>query len=226
MRTITLITLLFSVSNLIAQNEESFIHSDDFTLEEFLAKEVSSPTNFQANINYAQESVQLTWESTPATKSDYFIIQKSKDKNTWETVAIIFGSPHTSRFTNYLHTDYRLSEDISYYRLKQITQQGEAVFSNISPIKYIKTKNNIAGINLSPSITDIHTNIAYEEIFDKEILLVVRDKKGKEFYSKALLNLEEEAIVAVPIEKEIPSGEYLITASSENQIYSQNIIIK
>jgi|GEM_PF-1498501 len=232
MRITTIITLLFFITNLSAQNEEAFIHSDDLTLEEFLANEIKSPTisltNLQANIDCSQKNVQLTWKSTPSTKSNHFIIQKSEDKSTWENVATVFGSAHIDRSTEYLHTDYNLSKDISYYRLKQVNKKGEEVFSNVFPVKYVKTKDNIAGINLDPSILDENTknNIAYEEIFEKEILLVIRDNKGDEFYSKAFLNLEEEAIVAVPIEKEIPSGNYLITATSENQIYSQNIKIK
>ncbi|MCO6500133.1 MAG: hypothetical protein J5I47_07115 [Vicingus serpentipes] len=221
------LSLLFSLFNLSAQNETTLLLSEDVSLEEFLAKEISSTpiaiTSLEANIDYAQKCVQLTWTSTPLTKSNQFIIEKSADKNTWETVATVFGSSHINRSTEFLHSDYNLSENISYYRLKQVE-----IFSNVFPVKYIKTKNNIAGINLYPSTSENNTtpNIAYEEVFEKEILLVIRDNKGDEFYSKALLNLENEAIVATPIEKEIPSGDYLITATSENQIYSQNIKIK
>ena len=217
--------------NLSAQNETTLLLSEDVSVEEFLAKEISSPpiaiTSLEANIDYAQKCVQLTWTSTPLTKSSQFIIEKSIDKNTWETVATVFGSSHINRSTEFLHSDYNLSENISYYRLKQVAQEEE-IFSNVFPVKYVKTKNNIAGINLHPSTSENSTtsNIAYEEVFEKEILLVIRDNKGDEFYSKALLNLEDEAIVAIPIEKEIPSGDYLITATSENQIYSQNIKIK
>jgi len=233
MRALTTLTLLFFISlNLFSQNEELFLQSDDLSLAEFLEKEIStetvSITSLEANIDYAQKCVQLTWTSSPLTKSNQFIIEKSTDKNTWETIATIFGSPHINRSTEFLHNDYQLVDNTSYYRLKQIDQKGNELFSNIFPVKYVKTKDNIAGINLYPFASESNTNphIAYEEIFEKEILLVIRDNKGYEFYSKALLNLENEAIVVTPVEKEIPSGEYLITATSENQLYSQNIKVK
>ena len=68
-------------------------------------------------------------------------------------------------------------------------------------------------------------NIAFEEIFEKEILVVIRDIKGNEFYSKVAINARDNALIAIPVKDQIPSGDYLITATSENQIYSQNVTI-
>ena len=77
-------------------------------------------------------------------------------------------------------------------------------------------------MNLHPDCSEDYKiiNIAFEEI-----LVVIRDKKGNKFYSKIVINIEDEALVAVPVESIIPKGEYLITATSENQIYSQNVTI-
>ena len=85
-----------------------------------------------------------------------------------------------------------------------------------------------AGMNLHPDFSEGQKiiNIAFEEVFEKEILIVLRDKNGKEYYSKVIFNIEDEKLVAIPVEKEIPEGDYLITATSENQLYSQNIVIR
>ena len=82
-------------------------------------------------------------------------------------------------------------------------------------------------MNLHPDFAEDYKiiNIAFEEVFEKEILVVIRDKKGNEFYSKVVINVEDEVLVAVPVGNEIPSGDYLITATSENQIYSQNVTV-
>ncbi|MFT7613828.1 MAG: hypothetical protein ACI9J3_002808 [Parvicellaceae bacterium] len=58
------------------------------------------------------------------------------------------------------------------------------------------------------------------------MLVVLRDIQGKEFYSKAAVNIENGKLVGVPIDVKIPAGVYLITTSFENQMYSQKLIVK
>ncbi len=60
----------------------------------------------------------------------------------------------------------------------------------------------------------------------EEVLLVIRDVKGREFFSKVIVNIIDGNLVGLPIESVIPSGIYLITATSENQIYSQKLIVR
>ena len=54
----------------------------------------------------------------------------------------------------------------------------------------------------------------------------MRDVTGKEFYSKVMINVENSTLIGLPTETDIPSGIYIITATSENQIYSQKLLIK
>ena len=129
--------------------------------------------------------------------------------------------------TEFFHLDDNPSSNLSYYRLKSINKDGKESISNIVPVNYLKKQGATAGMNLHPDFSEDYKiiNIAFEEVFEKEILIVIRDKRGNEFYSKVIINVEDDSLVAVPIEQEIPKGDYLITATSENQIYSQNVTV-
>ncbi len=185
--------------------------------------------SFEANVDYNQKGVQLQWDVTSNNNASKFIIEKSADKSTWIEVSTVFGAAHKKQDLNYLFVDFMPLENLSYYRIIQVEESGQESVSNVVPVNYVLTEYNTAGVSLFPIALDDNefkiTNIAWEEVFEKEILLVLRDKKGDEFFSKAVINIEEEKLIAVPVEAEIPSGEYLITATSENQIYSQNITI-
>ncbi|MCB0402643.1 MAG: hypothetical protein KDD41_11205 [Flavobacteriales bacterium] len=185
--------------------------------------------SLQANVDYTQHGVQLKWNITAENLSYKFIIEKSADKSIWIEVSTVYGAAHKQQDMEYFYVDFMPLENLSYYRIVQVTETGDESLSNTIPVNYVLTEYNTAGVSLFPISTDGEafkiSNIHWEEVFDHEILLVLRDKKGEEFYSKAVINIENEKIIAVPIEKQIPSGEYLITASSENQIYSQNITI-
>ena len=227
MKALTILITFLSFLSLSAQEADNS-NSLQASLNKALAKEKSHIEDFQANIDPSKKVVQLKWSSSSLNKADQFIIEKSNDKVTWQEVATIYGAEHKDQEMEYLHLDYAPLNNLSYYRLKQKDKDGSIQISNIVPVNYVAIDGNMAGTNLFPVLTSdkIVVNIAFEEIFDKEILLVIRDKNGKEFYSKVIINIEDEALVAVPIENEVPKGDYLITATSENQIYSQNIVIK
>ncbi|PCJ26536.1 MAG: hypothetical protein COA97_05515 [Flavobacteriales bacterium] len=225
MKTLTLLFSLALCVNLLAQQENNSLQA---SLNKALANnDESKILNFEANVDLSQNAIQLKWESTPETNANSFVIEKSGDKLVWKEIATIYGASHNARTTEFLHLDFQPTENISYYRLKSKNDENKESFSNIVPVNYLNKEGATAGMNLHPNFSEDYkiVNIAFEEIFEKEILIVIRDKKGNEFYSKVIINIENESLIAVPIEKEIPSGDYLITATSENQIYSQNITI-
>jgi len=225
MKTLSAFITCILFLNLSAQEETNSLQA---SLNNALNKDNSKIVNFEANVDLSKDAVQLKWESSPETNASAFIIEKSTDKMNWKEVATVYGASHNARATDFLHIDFQPIENISYYRLKSKNDENTETFSNIVPVNYLKKEGATAGMNLHPNFSEDYKiiNIAFEEILEKEILIVVRDKNGKEFYSKVIINIEDESMVAVPIEKEIPRGNYLITATSENQIYSQNIIFK
>ncbi|PCJ01481.1 MAG: hypothetical protein COB15_00745 [Flavobacteriales bacterium] len=240
MRTlITLITITFCF-NLSAQSlqeslnkalkkeqtntEENSLQS---SLNKALKKGDATITSFEANVDLELDAVQLKWEKSFAINTASYIIEKSANKEDWLEIATIYGAPHVNQPTEFFHLDDNPSSNLSYYRLKSINKDGKESISNIVPVNYLKKQGATAGMNLHPDFSEDYKiiNIAFEEVFEKEILIVIRDKRGNEFYSKVIINVEDDSLVAVPIEQEIPKGDYLITATSENQIYSQNVIV-
>ena len=225
MRTFSLIVTLITCLSLSAQE-----NSLQASLNKALKADKEITTNFtslEANIDLSLNAVQLKWENLKTTKTKQFIIERSADNATWSEVSTVFGAPHVNQPTEFYHLDYSPTENISYYRLKALSTDGDEILSNVVPVSYLKKEGATAGMNLHPDFSEDFkiVNIAFEEVFEKEILIVIRDKKGTEYYSKVLLNVEDDFLVAVPIDQDIPKGDYLITATSENQIFSQNVVV-
>ena len=223
MKTLSLLITLIACLSLTAQEDNSLQAS----LNKALKADKVQLTNLEANVDLSKDAIQLKWENSAASSTDEFIIERSIDKMSWEAVASVYGASHKSQTTEFFHIDFQPLDNLSFYRLTSKSKDGKETSSNIVPINYLKKDGATAGMNLHPDFSEDYKviNIAFEEIFEKEILVVIRDKKGKEFYSKVVINVEDESLIAVPIENEIPKGDYLITATSENQIYSQNITI-
>lgn len=228
MKLIALLTTLTLIRGINAQdNGQSSLQA---SLNKALIEQNQGETGlvtFEANVDLEKNAVQLKWKSSPETTTDTYIIEKSLDKLNWKEVAAVYGAGHKAQATEYFHIDFEPMANLSYYRIRLVQNNNEA-YSNVVPVNYMRNEGPTAGMNLDPAyaMDNKAVTIAFEEVFEKEILMVVRDQKGEEYYSIVEINIENEELVAVPVEREIPTGDYLIVASSENQLYSQNVSIR
>jgi len=226
-------TRLLFLINLILIVLTSFLpvsaqnNSAQTSLNKTLHKSKQPPIFLSVHVNLQQDLVQLKWNHNKEDSTKKFIIEKRTNHNEWKELTTVNCASHKKIAINYFHVDFFPSLYLSYYRLKSIGSDGIIDYSNITPVYYNKYKGKLAGIKVYPDFSQSHKiiNIAFEEVFDKELLVVIRNKKGVEYYSKVIINVEKELLVAVPIDQEIPKGVYLITATSEDEIYSQNVTI-
>jgi len=182
--------------------------------------------SFEANVN--DDRVDIKWVTSAEINNNFFTVERSVDAKNWEEIIVTVGAGNSNQLLEYFEADYEPLMDISYYRLKQTDYNGDFSYSNIVPVKFVKDNNGDGTINLFPSPASVGetVNIEFKNIFEAELLVVLRDIQGKEFYSKVIVNIEDGKLIGVPIETHIPAGVYLITATSENQMYSQKLIIK
>lgn len=181
--------------------------------------------SFIVNVN--EDRVEIKWITASEVNNDYFTIEKSSNGKKWEQVSIVKGAGNSNQIVEYFESDYSPIKGISYYRLKQTDFNGAYSYSSVVPVKYVKN-NNEPSISLFPSPVNRgkEVKIMFNDIFEEKILVVLRDVKGQDYYSKVILNVEDGVLTAIPIDSSLKSGVYLVTASSENQIYSKKILVK
>lgn len=174
-----------------------------------------------------ENTIQLTWITASEINNDYFTIEKSVDAKVWETVLIINGAGNSSQIIEYTETDFNPISGISYYRLKQTDFDGRFEYFNIVPVKY-STSIEEDELSIFPNPATQGGNISINHNFNStdEILVVLRDLQGKEFYSKIHIITNKDELIGFPIDYEIPKGIYFIVATSENKIHSKKLIIK
>ncbi|NQX96622.1 MAG: T9SS type A sorting domain-containing protein, partial [Flavobacteriales bacterium] len=159
--------------------------------------------------------------------NDYFTIERSGDAKNWEEIMNVSGAGNSNQTITYFDTDYEPLGGVSYYRLKQTDFNGDFSYSNIVPVEFeINISKGTLSVFPNPIRIGEELIVDFRDVFESELIVVLRDITGKEFYSKILLNIEGDQLIGIPIDAAIPAGIYLITATSENQIYSQKLIIK
>jgi hypothetical protein len=180
--------------------------------------------SFTAHLN--SDKVDLAWTTATEKNNDYFTIQRSKDAQNFEDLFQVDGSGNSTSILNYFDIDRSPYEGLSYYRLAQTDFNGFISHSNIVPIDY--NPNGESSIDLFPNPSD-ESSISYLELNqfgEQEVLVVLRDVLGKELFTKVVVTKSNNELVSLNQDGNLPKGAYLITASSNNKIYSKRLIVK
>lgn len=182
-----------------------------------------SLVSFKAYI--IEEAVVLEWITSTETNNDYFTIERSVDAKRWEELMEINGAGNSSQFIEYIEKDYEPLDGISYYRLKQTDFNGDVFYSNTESVKF---ENDNFSLNLFPNPINFGETLEvdFNRITGKKVFLVMRDVTGRTYFSRTIIDYEEEGILGIPFNKSIPAGVYLITASSENDVFSKKLIVR
>lgn len=167
--------------------------------------------------------VDITWQTASEKHNDYFTVERSKDGINFEAIAIVKGSSNSNFIINYGETDFAPINGISYYRLKQTDQNGNFTYSRAVSVNYHFTTTELK-VFPNPNNGDFEINLVGFE--NKEVLIVVKDVAGKEYFSKVVLTQKEDELIAVDKAGNLPPGVYLVTASSINMLYSKRIIVR
>lgn len=179
--------------------------------------------NFNAIMNSGK--VDLTWSTASERNNDYFTIEKSKDGFNFETVTLVSGAGNSTSIIEYTDVDYKPYSGISYYRLKQTDYNGLFSYSKIVSVNYFFGDDGIT-IYPNPATVESGFNLNITGLENQEILVVIRDIAGREFYSKISFITENKQLIAIDTDKKLAAGTYLVIASSNNKIYSQRLIIR
>ncbi|MCW3083239.1 MAG: hypothetical protein JWP12_605 [Bacteroidetes bacterium] len=179
--------------------------------------------NFNAIKNGS--AVDVTWETASETNNDYFTIEKSRDGITFETAGTVDGAGNSTGMIRYADKDYSPYSGISYYRLKQTDFNGHSTYSDLVPVNYYFGDDGIT-IYPNPAGSDEPLTMSITGLENQQVLVVVRDVSGKEFYSKVIITATNKEIIAIDPDQKLVAGTYIVIASSNNKLYSKKLIIR
>ncbi|MBL4625666.1 MAG: T9SS type A sorting domain-containing protein [Flavobacteriales bacterium] len=183
--------------------------------------------NFEVRPN--GDEVAIQWTTATEINNSHFTVEKSLDIKKWKEVIKVEGAGNSNQLIDYTETDVELLEGTSYYRLKQTNYDGTYSYSSTVSVKYIRREDDMKGsINLYPNPVTAGgvTRIELYAIIEQEVVVILTDLRGKEHFSKTMVNTEENLSITVTNKKALPPGIYIVTVSSTGQLYQQKLIVK
>ncbi|HPS64040.1 MAG TPA: T9SS type A sorting domain-containing protein [Ignavibacteria bacterium] len=184
--------------------------------------------SFMSNIN--GRDVTLTWKTEKEINNAGFEIErKSYGTDIWVKAGFTAGKGNSNNITTYTFTDNKLNSGKYNYRLKQIDNNGNYEYYELSgivdvslPVKYSLSQNYPNPFNPS-------TKIDYDLPFDSKVKIALYDITGREAF--ILMNETKQAgyYTAVLNASSLSSGIYFyrITASSggNNFIMTKKMVL-
>lgn len=157
------------------------------------------------------KAVQLTW-SAFAENTVSFVLEKSRNGVVYDTIT----SGQTFQVnTDHIETDFSPYEGTSWYRLRMTDAAGNVSYSNVVPVRFLQG-------NPIP----LFTPLVESSKEDDTLLVVVTDNTGNEYYSKVIINIDGNPVLATDLENRLHSGCYQIVACSDQNFYSRSLTVR
>jgi hypothetical protein len=117
------------------------------------------------------EKAALQWETATERNAKAFIVEKSTDAKSFAPIGTV-AAKGGNELTNYNFDDAKLSEDINYYRLKMVDNDGSFKYSNTVAIK-LGSKGSSKGLSLFPNPVNDHITIDHAAANEGAIIRIV-----------------------------------------------------
>ncbi len=209
--------------NMDADGGTNRIYLDDFSSDADLYVEPILPVRWgNLSAKVAGKAVELDWVTVLEENNDRFEIERSTDGTNFELVGMIGGSGTTSTPIGYHYIDEQAPEGLIYYRLRQVDYDGRSAHS---PIVTASLETAFAfKVYPNPLSSSEPASLQLEGVeADQEVLVVLYTSMGDQVYTKVIT---DGAGGFVSLDRTLPTGVYLVVASSDERIHRERIVVR
>lgn len=179
-----------------------------------------SLTAFSATCD--DDKIQVSWTTASELNASHYILQSSRDGQTWLHLAEIEAAGTTNQTSNYSYTDQNFGT-VTYYRLVQVDIDGEqAVYGPIS--SNCNLVNNLMTVHPNPASESFMVTLQSTETIENAQVDLV-DMSGRVVMSQTTDINAGSTMMNFEV-KEIQPGAYIIRVQGENDKFTPIRVVK
>jgi PKD repeat protein len=165
---------------------------------------ISGPVNNPLPVSWAsfdgrrisKNEVALNWSTASEKNNQFFEVERSLDGQIWDVLAKVNSKQNSNKLTHYDFIDIKATEDVYYYRIRQVDFDGKSSYSKIISVNaeiesepiihklyYTESSSSIQVLQNLPGdvyfdMVDIHGRILYQNrlLVNNEIPVYASDK--------------------------------------------------
>lgn len=166
------------------------------------------------------KKVVLKWSTSAEYNSKQFVIEKSSDGITYNSLGAVPAAGNSVSLKSYTYED-RDVLPINYYRLKMYDIDGTYKQSNVVVIRNNLIQQSIIYVS-NPFTNDI--TIKFEKVPEKEISVKLFDMSGRMVYSTVINKLQSQLLKLETSRTNISSGLYMLHLACEGNQYNFKVL--
>lgn len=178
---------------------------------------------FEVSYDPLEKGANIFWKTETEKDNDHFILEKSVNNEDFEPLYKIEGAGTTSHSTEYFAFDPNVSYGVSYYRLKQVDENGEFEYSEVRSIHVFE--ESLDKLTISPNPTNDHVRLFFNSYYKDDARLIVSDFTGKALIEKNI-NVQKSGNAVILDVSDFEKGIYVVKIVTNQKIYSGRIIKK
>lgn len=131
--------------------------------------------------------VEVQWTTATETNNDYFIVERSQDAISWQTVTTVQGAGNSNSSLNYQVLDAQPYGGTSFYRLRQVDYNGQSETFNAVAVR---CNEGQPSVSFYPNPFTSGLSIDMVNIGSDKATLTVYDILGQKVLAKNLVSNE------------------------------------
>lgn len=179
--------------------------------------------NFRASLNNSMQ-VELNWETVTEINNSHFAVERSVNGAGFEPIAVLKGAGNSTVKRTYSALDQQPADGISYYRLKQVDNNGAFTYS---AIRTLEIKKAVADMEVYPNPGNGHSfAISFREEAGAEVQVAVCNQMGGKVYERIITNDAQVSLISVELDYPLSPGVYSLFVTDGSSVYKKKLIIR
>jgi hypothetical protein len=171
----------------------------------------------------ADQSVLLRWITVAEQGNAFFTVQRSRDGNIFETIAVVEGFGNSNMQRNYTYTDANAPKEQVYYRLIQTDWNGKESPSAILLIPAVIEEGAAPpDIQIFPNPADAFIELRVKDYVHGRAQISICDAWGQPLRQTEWIPLKEDRI-RISLEG-LPASGYFMVIHSEQGIWVKRFV--
>jgi len=172
---------------------------------------------FSVHLN-AEKTVEIDWATASEVQNDYFLVEKSKNGINFSEIDRVEAVGNSTAIQNYKTIDAHPFIGTSFYRLKQVDEDGKFSYSEIKSITLDALESPIV---VYPNPIGKSQELRIESEFDSDLILTVYSSSGKKLFIETIFN--GNGFIRLV---DVPTGAYWYQIKSERFLKNGVLIVE
>jgi len=130
--------------------------------------------------------VVLYWGTSMELNNSHFLIRRSRDEITWQTIGRVEGTNIRQGFSGYRYFDMQPSPGLNYFRIIQVDQDGRNTESAVLAVTFEGDAFSFIG-RISPNPAGETASVSLFSAGNDEFEMQVLDISGKVLFSERMM---------------------------------------